>query len=368
MWNTALVQVIREEDPPPFVEDFGQTRVTIYMGFVSFMILIWEHVITFADEVEFIWYGKKGIIVILFLINRYLTPLGFIINLFAYLSPTWTPERCERFVRYEGSMTVIGLNVAALMMLMRIIALYSGRPLVIWGVVVVFAVELGVNAWLLSNGIAVEHDERIHSCTMIFNDTVGSIAAASAWLPLLYDTIVLLLTLYKTLGPVRHKNAGKIARVLLRDGMLYWSVIFVVNLVLTLMIATAPPGLQNITAQLEYLLTVAMMSRITIHLRKQARSRELDAHLATYSYSTTTDPPAGRSRLRLGRTNPTAHTITDPHLTVTVEENTVMHDDDGQIVDPSHKPGAEWYEMRPPIPARLANRANQAPTHLRFHR
>lgn len=145
------------------------------------------------------------------------------------------------------------------------------------------------------------------------------------------------------------------------------SVIFVVNLVLTLMIATAPPGLQNITAQLEYLLTVAMMSRITIHLRKQARSRELDAHLATYSYSTTTDPPAGRSRLRLGRTNPTVHTITDPHLTVTVEENTVMHDDDGQIVDPSHKPGAEWYEMRPPIPARLANRANQAPTHLRFH-
>lgn len=194
----------------------------------------------------------------------------------------------------------------------------------------------------------------------------------------------MLLTLYKTVGPVRHKNAGKIARVLLRDGMLYWryvathglpeilrlmnifsSVIFVVNLVLTLMIATAPPGLQNITAQLEYLLTVAMMSRITIHLRKQARSRELDTHLATYSYSTTTDPPVGRSNLRLGRTNATAHTITDPHLTVTVEENTVTHDDDGHVLDPSHKPGAEWYEMRPPTPARLSNRA---PPQLRFHR
>ena len=50
----------------------------------------------------------------------------------------------------------------------------------------------------------------------------GKMAAASAWLPLLYDTLVLGLTLYRTLGPVRNKTAGKIARVLLRDGMLYY--------------------------------------------------------------------------------------------------------------------------------------------------
>ena len=48
------------------------------------------------------------------------------------------------------------------------------------------------------------------------------IASASAWLPLLYDTIVLILTLKRTLGPVRNKTAGKIARVLLRDGILYY--------------------------------------------------------------------------------------------------------------------------------------------------
>lgn len=85
-------------------------------------------------------------------------------------------------------------------------------------------------------------------------------------MPWLYDTIVLGLTLNRTLGPVRNKTAGKIAKVLLRDGILYYrsvvdqlscydsfmcdnSVIFAVNLVLTLMIAAAPPGLQNITAQ-----------------------------------------------------------------------------------------------------------------------
>ena len=52
--------------------------------------------------------------------------------------------------------------------------------------------------------------------------TRGDMAAASAWLPLLYDTIVVILTVHRTLGPVRHKTAGKIARVLLRDGILYY--------------------------------------------------------------------------------------------------------------------------------------------------
>ena len=98
-------------------------------------------------------------------------------------------------------------------------------------------------------------------------DSSGWIASASAWLPLTYDTIVLALTLNKTLGPIRRKTAGNIARVLLRDGILYYryafllglayqerlilsfSVIFAVNAVLTIMIIAAPSGLQNITAQ-----------------------------------------------------------------------------------------------------------------------
>jgi len=52
---------------------------------------------------------------------------------------------------------------------------------------------------------------------------------------------------------------------------MYYSAIFSVNLVLTIMIVSAPAGVKNITAQLQQLLTVAMMSRITINLRKAGR-------------------------------------------------------------------------------------------------
>lgn len=74
-------------------QDLTETRQTIYVGIVGFTILIWDHLVTSGDEIEFIWQGRKGIFVYLFLLNRYLTPLGFIVNLVAYNLPSWDYAR-----------------------------------------------------------------------------------------------------------------------------------------------------------------------------------------------------------------------------------------------------------------------------------
>ncbi|GLB38200.1 putative expressed protein [Lyophyllum shimeji] len=87
------------EPYPDVLDDASQTLRTTYMGFASFTVLIWDHVDTLTAEVEYIWKGRRGPIVYLFLLNRYLTPFGFIVNLFAYLSPVWTHERYAAFAR-----------------------------------------------------------------------------------------------------------------------------------------------------------------------------------------------------------------------------------------------------------------------------
>jgi len=108
----------------------------------------------------------------------------------------------------------------------------------------------------------------IHACSMVFDPSISGAASASAWIPLLYDTIIFGLTLYRTVPPIRREEASYIIKRLLEDGILYYSVIFSVTLVLTFMIVAAPPGTKNIAAQMEQLVTVAMMSRITIHLKR----------------------------------------------------------------------------------------------------
>ncbi|PSR80467.1 hypothetical protein PHLCEN_2v6724 [Hermanssonia centrifuga] len=69
------------DKPPDFVDDFAQTRVTIYMGFISFSILVWDHIVTFT----FTRWNISGKDTRAH--NRYLTPLGFIINLFGRSHP-----------------------------------------------------------------------------------------------------------------------------------------------------------------------------------------------------------------------------------------------------------------------------------------
>jgi len=86
-------------------EDIAAIYQTRFMGFVSFTILFWDHIITFADEVEFIWKGGKGPLVYLFFLNRYLIPAAFIVNLVAYSLQPWSFDSVNRPVFYAGSLT-----------------------------------------------------------------------------------------------------------------------------------------------------------------------------------------------------------------------------------------------------------------------
>lgn len=91
---------------------------------------------------------------------------------------------------------------------------------------------------------------------MIFDPSISAAASSSAWIPLLYDTIVFSLTFYRTYPSIKHKEAGTVVRRILQDGLLYYSVILSVTMVLTIMIIAAPPGLKNITAQYVYYLDI----------------------------------------------------------------------------------------------------------------
>ncbi|KAI0060354.1 hypothetical protein BV25DRAFT_1917716 [Artomyces pyxidatus] len=255
------------------IADFTGSLRTKYVGVASFTLMVWDHILTFNDEVEYIWFGNKGPLVYLFFINRYLIPLSFIVNIYAYFYDGWTYDTDPMIVD-RAAIAIVGA-----MMFLRVQALYH-RSLLIQGFVLSILVAfVAINGWLLASAEPVYHAAYplVDSCTMIFNPHVGPIAASSAWLPLLYDTVVVALTLYRTVRAVWSKTAGQIFRVLLREGLLYYSVIFSVTLVLTIMIVAAPPGIKNITAQLELCLTVTMMSRITLHLKHFAHKDVLSA-------------------------------------------------------------------------------------------
>ncbi|KAH9172654.1 hypothetical protein EDB89DRAFT_878004 [Lactarius sanguifluus] len=278
-------------------EDYRDSILTKYLGMASFTILVWDHIITFHDEVELIWKGGKGAVVYLFFLNRYIIPLSFIVNLCAYFGLIGS-DSCPHFVRFEGSMTMCGISIVALMLFLRIRALYA-RQLVVQAIVIsILLTFIGVNSWLLTHGIPVSH-ALATSCTMIIDPDVPAwIASSTAWLPLLYDTVVVSLTLYRTGGTLysASKSTGEIFRVMLREGLLYYSAICTVTLAFTIMIISADPSVRNITAQLELCLTVAMMSRITLHLKRFGHGDTVISSYATHPHDRSLPPFVARNR------------------------------------------------------------------------
>jgi len=256
-----------------YIQEYHDWQTTNYVGLAGFTMLVYDHIITFEDEVKYIWKAKDKtkIILWLFFINRYLTPFGFIINLNAFLSPAWSSSVCQHFVAYEGVMGFIGVAIASLMMIVRVNAIYYGNQYVMTLIWILFLTMVGFHAWLFTTVGPVNHPG-IPGCSMLFGvkHKIGFWVSATAWAPLCFDTAVIILVILRTQSIVRAKIASqsKVVTLLIRDGAMYFSVILAVNLVLAIMIVSSRDGLKNICAQLQLLLTVTMMSRITLNLRK----------------------------------------------------------------------------------------------------
>ncbi|KAG2354848.1 hypothetical protein BDR07DRAFT_1545710 [Suillus spraguei] len=257
-----------------------ESSQAVAVGALGFTILVWDHAITFADEVEIIWGRPKKLCKLVYIyscFNRYLTPIGFIVNLVGkseHLSYRTVMHRCRHFVRYEGAMTAIGIQVVGLMMFLRVRAMYCNNRYVTILVASLFLVWVAVGAWLLSHGMG-----ECRSHLLCNSGSAHLFASAWAWVPLCYDTVIFALTLSRTLPSIQNKEAGHIVHTLFTDGVLFYSVMCAINLIFTIMIVRAPSGLKNITGQ--YVFYVTMMSRITLSLKKEGtrNSAPLDIHL-----------------------------------------------------------------------------------------
>ncbi|GJJ09246.1 hypothetical protein Clacol_003468 [Clathrus columnatus] len=209
-----------------FVNTFITETLDLYatdcFGLASFVVLVYDHFLTFDDEVEFVWKAKWSKTHSLFFLSFgkfYLPNYWSTLNVNPPESVSHSPGiyrksgRCHHFVRYEGAMTMIGISIAAIIMGLR-----------------------------------------------------GSWASASAWIPLVYDTAIVLLVLFRATPLAKASIVGQdiLVKRLLRDGLVYYG--------------------------FQLLITVTMISRVTLNLRKhlqESNAQRLPTVQARVSTSST---------------------------------------------------------------------------------
>ncbi|KLO11790.1 hypothetical protein SCHPADRAFT_453910 [Schizopora paradoxa] len=200
------------------------------------------------------------------------------------------PFRCEHFVRFEGAVHCVTKSIAGLIMIHRTYALHGKSKHIVYVLGSIWVIQVGSLAFFLSGS-----QKAPEGCTLIHKESRGFLEFLSYVPTMVFDTAVLGFTSCGLRGSRQPSDSGTwrrrcqcprnsnarslssrsigIGNLIQNQTIHYYCVISITNLTFGIMMVTAPPGIRNVVGQLAEVLTVTMMSRLCIDIRKVCGSR-----------------------------------------------------------------------------------------------
>jgi hypothetical protein len=250
--------------PEPIAVAFAHLLGNYEFHTSNYALLVYDYMLTFGEEVEKMWSRPFTLPTLLFYINRYVTHFQFIIIQVAFHETTWSVSMCNRYVKFAGASTTSLVAVAELIMILRVYALYLGNKKILVFLLFLLSGQVIASGWAVHNGMRVPQPPQFPGCVLTGKNT----SFAALWgAPLVTDSCIFLLTIWKTIRYMRRHGRMTALDILLRDGTLYFLTIFGVNLMNFLIYFTAVGDLRAVGASFSQILTSIMISRLQLNLR-----------------------------------------------------------------------------------------------------
>lgn len=239
-------------------------------------ILYYDYLLTFPLEVQFLWSpGNQGWLTLACLINRYLPLFGHIPLAVSYLRSQRDIPFCQGLHLYHEIFGIFMQVLAGLLCMIRVYALYGRNRRVLAALLMVGAASILFTSWAMvasrrDMSETIEVISSLPGCNQ-YLPSEGARDAALAWIGVLvFDSAIFSLTLYKAFTTGR---GIRLLNVIVRDGTMYFSALFIMNLANILMLMLAPPLLKNSTASITNVLSITLISRLMLNLRAQSSAQ-----------------------------------------------------------------------------------------------
>ncbi|KZV91423.1 hypothetical protein EXIGLDRAFT_837149 [Exidia glandulosa HHB12029] len=197
----------------------------------STCLFMYDHAVTFLDEVELIWPAAWGPGKILFLLARYLTWPELISGLIHQFFDV-SGETCHNIFGYNSVSIVWGIGAAELILILRTWAIWNREKTLLIVLLVFFCAVWGPETYIIVELVkkttfvpASSFSPALKGCII----TASSQIVTNAWILLTaFEAIILALTLIKG---YQHFSQGSshLINLLYRDGILYFVYLFAIS-------------------------------------------------------------------------------------------------------------------------------------------
>ncbi|KAJ7241434.1 hypothetical protein C8J57DRAFT_1477786 [Mycena rebaudengoi] len=261
---------------------------TVQCATASFIaILVYDWLLTLRPEVEYIWKQKMTFGKLLYLINRYLVIVDLIILLNSYANPIIHGSQvCKPWFHIDSWLAFISIVAIDIMMLLRTWAMWHRSKKVLIFLVILQALcnlaEGGATLWASLTLFSIPSQNNIRPCLSGFArpDVLYALwMGVIVWdLGMVYMFLqsplhsnlkaIMILTLIRAASTVRsHETTNSIIALVVKDGVQYFVLIFLIAIGNIVVINIAPGPLATMLLTLQRVTNSVIGSRMMLNLR-----------------------------------------------------------------------------------------------------
>ncbi|KAN0107002.1 hypothetical protein V8E52_010604 [Russula decolorans] len=244
-----------------------------YLSAVGLVALLYDHVLTFGDEVNLIWTAPRSFLTWTFLINHYLVEVSLIAvanEMSGFSGLLGDDQRCQKFVTAVACYSTISTFVANLIGFLRVITLWDKSPRIVLGLSIAstmsFLATVGSTvASVIIFESAVRYDPIFNLCYL--TKSTETIQATILWASLLaFDITVLAFMIYNSLSNPRDLKIT-LRRILYRDGIMFFLFVALIRAINLILIIVAEPELAALPIYFSWAVITLACRRMLIHIR-----------------------------------------------------------------------------------------------------
>lgn len=240
---------------------------------LSATILYYDHLITIADEISFVWSSRSLGAKALFLVNRYFTfMVNAIVTYFSFHDVS--PSSCQAYTIFRQLALIASTGFVSFLLMLRIYALCHCNRQVLFALIGTGIALSSIICWALITSRS-SISTTFPGCHIADSAYTG-IRTAAAWEVLLaLDVLVFACTIYKayTSGSASRSSRFRngLLRLILRDGATYFIIMALANLGNILTFYLARPLLKGTLSTFASNISVTLMSRLMLNLYERAQ-------------------------------------------------------------------------------------------------